>query len=105
MLGTPISLLRDTKDQSQLNSSQYIQNIVQGDSVNCLPISTDEISTTNKRLVTNEEKTELSEVSLSSDDLKPLQRHSQLQKIPEDLAVTGAEALLSQNFMDSDKKV
>ena len=104
MLGTSTSLLRDAKDQSQLNSSQYIQNI-HGDSVSNLPISKDEISTTNKKLLTNEEERESSEVNLSSEDLKPVQRHSQLQKIPEDLVVMGVESPSSQNSMDGDKKV
>ncbi|TMW41552.1 hypothetical protein DOY81_013368, partial [Sarcophaga bullata] len=101
---TSNSLLRDAKDQSQLNSSQYIQNI-HGDSVSNLPISKDEISTTNKKLLTNEEERESAEVNLSSDDLKPVQRHSQLQKIPEDLVVMEIESPVSQNSMDVDKKV
>ena len=102
--GTSTPLLRDVKDQSQLNSSQYIQNI-HGDNVSQLPISKDEISTTNKKMLTNEEERESSEVNLSSDDLKPVQRHSQLQKIPEDLVVMGVESPASQNSMDVDKKV
>ncbi|KAM7345226.1 sterile20-like kinase isoform 2-T4 [Cochliomyia hominivorax] len=101
MPGTPTSLSRDTKEQSQLNS-QNIQHSVNDTLTESISTA---IMTTNK-LIINEEDPDLEkDKDLSPANLKKTQRAPQLQKIPEDLAIVDPEVFSIQTQTDSDKKI
>ncbi|XP_037820728.1 serine/threonine-protein kinase 10 isoform X2 [Lucilia sericata] len=98
--GTPTSLSRDIKEQSQLNNLQNIQHPVND-------ISTEQTNIkTNTKLIINEEEVEL-EKSINSSPmvLKKPQRPPQLQKIPEDLGIAEQEVPSIPIPMDGDKKI
>ncbi|KAI8116124.1 Serine/threonine-protein kinase 10 [Lucilia cuprina] len=100
--GTPTSLSRDIKEQSQLNNLQNIQHPVN----DILAEQTSTTIKTNTKLIINEEEVEL-EKSVNSSPLvlKKPNRPPQLQKIPEDLGIAEQEVPSIPMPMDGDKKM
>ncbi|XP_065368643.1 serine/threonine-protein kinase 10 isoform X2 [Calliphora vicina] len=100
--GTPTSLSRDTKEQSQPNNLQNVQHSVN----DILAEQTSTTIKTNNKLIINEEEAELEKgVSSSPLVLKKQQRQPQLQKIPEDLSIVDPEVQSIQISMEGDKKI